>query len=82
MHQLQCLLVKICHVTSAVVTNVAVTVARCRDIQRIYDMTLHLGYGKNFCLRLSVEWSAMCFMPNTHRRRDSTVELSRVGGVY
>jgi len=21
-------------------------------------------------------------MPNTHRRRDSTVELSRVGGVY
>jgi len=21
-------------------------------------------------------------MPNTHRRRDSTVELSRIGGVY
>ena len=21
-------------------------------------------------------------MPNTHRRRDSTLELSRVGGVY
>jgi len=24
----------------------------------------------------------VCFMPNTHRRRDETVELRCIGGVY
>jgi len=35
-------------------------------------------------LLVSVQLSACSIMPNTHRRRrrDSTVELSRVGGVY
>jgi len=31
----------------------------------------------DFCI-----WIEVFVMPNTHRRRDSTVELSCVGGVY
>ena len=68
-----------CTLSSTTVMSLIIT----HSYRRSVSCALFLLINGDLSLLAAVahRFTAVCFMPNTHRRRDETVELRCVGGV-